>query len=69
MINGNKSHPRSISSLIGKGLNTYVNKGRFKCFIHLQNVLKNCFCFVLTGYCVSIDEDFNLNLINFIIRL
>ena len=26
MINGNRMHPSSISSLIAKGLNTYVNK-------------------------------------------
>ena len=45
MINGNKMHLSSISRLIAKGLNTYVNK-----CIHLQTLLKTYFHLVIMGY-------------------
>jgi hypothetical protein len=41
----------SSSSLIAKGVNTYVNKAFFF-YIHLQTFLKICFHFVIMGYCV-----------------
>ena len=49
MINGNRMHLRSISSLIANGLYTYVNKVFlfFLFFIHLQTFLKTCFFFVI----------------------
>ena len=53
MINGNRMHLSSISSLIAKGLNSYVNKVFLFLFLmHLQTFLKTCFCFVVRGYCV-----------------
>jgi hypothetical protein len=39
MINGNRMHLSSNSSLIAKGLNTYANKGM------------SVFRFVIMGYC------------------
>jgi hypothetical protein len=39
MINGNRMHLRSISSLIANGLNTYVNK----VFLFLANIYKKLF--------------------------
>ena len=42
MINGNMMHLSPISSLIAKGLNTYVNNV-FRVFIHLQHFLKKLF--------------------------
>ena len=50
MINGNRMHLSSISSLIAKGLNTCVNKVLF--LIHLVKFQKTCFHFVIMGYCV-----------------
>ena len=42
--NGNRMHLSSISSLIAKGLNTYVKKVfLFLFIIHLQTFLKNYF--------------------------
>ena len=51
-------HLSSISSLIAKGLNTYVNV----IFLFLYNTFakmfkKNCFRVVIMGYCVEIAED------------
>ena len=44
MINGNRMHMSSISSLIAKGLNTYVNKVfLFFIFSKLANISKNLF--------------------------
>ena len=54
IINGNWINLRSISSLIAKGLNTYVNKIAF----FFANISKTCFHFVIMGYCVQIDQDF-----------
>jgi hypothetical protein len=45
MINENRMHLSSISCLIAKGLNTYVNTF----FIHLQTFLKTCFRMSLWG--------------------
>jgi hypothetical protein len=51
MINGNRINLSSISSLLAKSLNTYVNKVfLFLFFIHLQTFLKPCCSFVITGY-------------------
>ena len=50
MINGNRMHLSSISSLI---VNIYVRKVfLFHLFVNLQTFLKTCFCFVIMGYCV-----------------
>ena len=49
MINGNRMHLSSISSLIAKGLNTYVKKTSL---FFSQTILENCFCFLVLGYCV-----------------
>jgi hypothetical protein len=52
MINGNRIHLSSISILIAKGLNTYVNKVfLFLSFINLKLFLKTSFQFVIMGYC------------------
>jgi hypothetical protein len=49
----NRMHLSSISSLIAKGLTTYVNKVfLFRFFLHLQKYLKACFGIVIMGYCV-----------------
>ena len=53
MINGNRMHLSSISSLIAKGLNS-VNKVFI--WINFQTFLKTCFRFVIMVYCVSIDN-------------
>ena len=53
MINGNRMHLSSISSLIAKGLNTYVNKVCLKKQKHLQTFIKTYFHFVTKGYCVD----------------
>ena len=47
MIIGNRMHPSSISSLIAKVLNVYVNNVCFLLFRNLQQFLKTCFCFVI----------------------
>jgi hypothetical protein len=57
-----RMHLSSISSLISKGLNTYVNKG-ISVVIHLPKCLKNFFSFVIMGYFVY------FYLIHFRIRL
>jgi hypothetical protein len=56
MMNGNRMHMSSISSLIAKGLNTYVNTV-FLFFI-FANILKTCL-FLLRHYgnCAYISED------------
>ena len=41
MINGNRMHQSSISSLLAKGLNTYVNKVFLFEFVFLFNPFKN----------------------------
>jgi hypothetical protein len=52
-INGNRMHLSSISSLIAKGLNTYVNKVFLFFIINtLQTFLRTCCRFVIMGYCV-----------------
>ena len=53
MINGNRMQLSSITSLIEKGLNTYVNKVfLFSFLIHLLKCQKTCFHFAIMGYCV-----------------
>ena len=58
MINGNRMHRSSISSLIANGLNTYVNKVflffYFYTFAHISEPV----CFVIMGYCGLIDKHF-----------
>ena len=50
---GCSMHLSSISKLIPKSLNTYLNKVfLFLLLINVQNNLKTCFCFVIMGYCV-----------------
>ena len=73
------SYPRRLEAVIAakgastkywvKGLNTYV-KGIFQLFIfpNLLTFLNTCFCFVIMGYCVLIDEG-KTHLILFRIRL
>jgi hypothetical protein len=53
MINGNRMHQSSISSLIAKNLNTYLNKV-FQLFflMNLPKILKTCFHFIIMGYCM-----------------
>ena len=48
MINGNRMHLSSISSLIAKGLNTYVSKVFLFLFLICGKKKKN---FVIMGYC------------------
>ena len=55
MMNRNRVHLSSISSLIAKGLNTYVNK-IFQLFVLMQKCLKTCFYFVIMEYCDVIME-------------
>ena len=43
IINGNRMHLSSISSVVAKSLNTHVNKV----------FLKTCFHFVIMRYCVD----------------
>jgi hypothetical protein len=50
MINGNRMHLSSISSLIAKSLNTYVK--RYFSIDFFYTFQKTCFRFVIMGYCV-----------------
>jgi hypothetical protein len=53
MINGNRMNLSSISSLIAKGLNTYVNKlFLFFIFNAFAKMSKNLFSLCHFGYCV-----------------
>jgi hypothetical protein len=54
MINGNRMHLISISSLTAKGLNTYVNKV-FQFYIcnRFANIQKKMFLFVIMGSSVD----------------
>ena len=65
MINGNRMHQSSISSIIANGLSTYVNKVFL--FFNLKENLKTSLYFVIMGYCVTIEEMFYL--IHFRVRL
>jgi hypothetical protein len=49
MINGNRMYLSSISSLIAKGLNTYVNKVCFNFFYKFPKMSKNLFMFCHIG--------------------
>ena len=49
MINGNRMHLSSISSLILKGLNTYVNKVFLFIFNTFEKMSKPCFRSVIVG--------------------
>jgi hypothetical protein len=62
MINGNRMHLSSISSLIAKGLNTYVNKA---CFFFA----KKSFALSIWGIVCRLLSIFYIYLIHFIIRL
>jgi hypothetical protein len=54
MINWNRMHQSSVSSLIAKGLNTYVNKvfQFFYMYTFAKQNLETYFRFVTMGYCV-----------------
>jgi hypothetical protein len=70
MINGNTMHLSSISSLIAKGLNTYVNKV-FLFFIFntfAKIYTKKCFALSLWGIVCRLIE-LNIFLVNFRITL
>jgi hypothetical protein len=51
MINGNRMHLSSISSLIAKGQNTYVSKYFCFYFNTFAKIKRNSFRFVIMGYC------------------
>ena len=70
MINGNRMHLSSISSLIAKSLNTYVNKVfLFNILIHLQTLKKAVLTFLLWGAVCSLQSFTFFNLIYFRMRL
>ena len=70
IIHGNKIHLRSISSLIAKGLNSYVNKV-FLFFIcnKFANISKNLFSLCRYGVLCVDWWGFVFNFIHFIVRL
>jgi hypothetical protein len=60
MFNGNRMHRSSISNLIAKGLNTYVNKVYIFFMLNtFARILKTCFPFVIMGYCVYFAEEYS----------